>query len=510
MATTALYREFRPRRFSELKGQEAISDVLKNQVRTGKPSHAYLFAGPRGTGKTSSAKILAMALNCLSPKDGEPCLECEHCKEALNDAMPDIIEMDAASNNTVDSARDLRDKIILLPVKGKYKVYIIDEVHMLTNQAFNALLKTLEEPPAYAVFILATTELGKLPKTVLSRCQRFDFRYIGDNAIIERMKEVLRETGTEAEEEALATIAASAEGGMRDALSILGKCINVKGEVTAESVESVLGRADKALMTGLLDAMARYDEGALLTAADAIMDSGVEAGELAGEILGELRAMLISAVAKREDEAGVRGAKMGVPSIVRALELLSAAESAMKRSERPFIILETTLVRITMPESANAEANGTERLAKIERKLEELKAHPPIVVTAAPAETAAVSADTPAPPAEPVSVPVKRRRPPAPEGAKLWQAALVRAEKTCVAFVPMMEKLELVRVDGDLVVVTSATPAVLRLIEDGELKAAIEKVLSEVAEKPMRIATERIEQAGFLEELVQKGIEIVD
>lgn len=209
MAYKALYRRFRPRRFCELKGQDNISTVLKNQIMSGQTSHAYLFSGPRGTGKTSTAKILACALNCTNLQDGEPCLECENCKAALSDSMPDIIEMDAASNNSVDNAREIRDKVSLLPVKGKHKVYIIDEVHMLSNSAFNALLKTIEEPPEYSVFILATTELRKLPKTVLSRCQRFDFKSIADNSIMDRMKEVLSNIGASATDDALYAIARS-------------------------------------------------------------------------------------------------------------------------------------------------------------------------------------------------------------------------------------------------------------------------------------------------------------
>ena len=243
MAYKALYRQFRPRRFADLKGQDMIARVLKNQIMAGEPAHAYLFSGPRGTGKTSTAKILAMALNCLHPEGGEPCLVCENCRAALSDAMIDMIEMDAASNNGVDNARDIRDKAGLLPTRGKYKVYIIDEVHMLTGQAFNALLKTLEEPPAHVVFILATTELDALPKTVLSRCLRFDFKFIDRREVVERMQEVLRATGGEAEEDALYEIAEASEGAMRDALTILEKCCAFGVRVDRDIVASVLGRA---------------------------------------------------------------------------------------------------------------------------------------------------------------------------------------------------------------------------------------------------------------------------
>ena len=219
MAYKALYRQFRPRRFEDLKGQELITRILRNQIIQNEPAHAYIFSGPRGTGKTSTAKIFAAALNCENPENGEPCLKCQNCIAALNDSMIDIIEMDAASNNGVDNARDIRDKAGLLPTRGRYKVYIIDEVHMLTGPAFNALLKTIEEPPEHVVFILATTELDAVPKTVLSRCLRFDFKFIDRKLVIERMKEVLRTTGMTADEDALEDIADASEGAMRDALT---------------------------------------------------------------------------------------------------------------------------------------------------------------------------------------------------------------------------------------------------------------------------------------------------
>ena len=276
MAHKALYRRFRPRRFEDLKGQEVVATVLKNQVSAGEPSHAYLFSGPRGTGKTSTAKILACALNCLNPQDGEPCLECENCKAALEDAMIDIIEMDAASNNSVENARDIRDKAGLLPAKGKYKVYIIDEVHMLTGSAFNALLKTLEEPPAHVVFILATTELAALPKTVLSRCQRFDFRRIEEGDIAARLEEVAQNVGVKAQKSALMQIAAASDGALRDALTILDQCCSFSSEIDEELVSQVLGYAGYTALYALIAAMAEYDERAALAQLTAILDGGIE------------------------------------------------------------------------------------------------------------------------------------------------------------------------------------------------------------------------------------------
>ena len=229
MGYTALYRKFRPTKFSEIVGQDHITKTIKNQIIAGRVGHAYLFNGGRGTGKTSAAKILARAINCINPQDGEPCNECEICKASLEGSLTDIVEMDAASNNSVEDVREIREAVNFLPTKAKYRVYIIDEVHMLSTGAFNALLKTLEEPPEHVKFILATTEPQKIPATILSRCQRFDFKRIGNEDIIKRLKIVCDESKIEISEEALSLIATLAEGGMRDALSILERC-NQDGE----------------------------------------------------------------------------------------------------------------------------------------------------------------------------------------------------------------------------------------------------------------------------------------
>ncbi len=225
MAYTALYRKFRPKTFSEIVGQEHVTQTLKNQIKTGRVGHAYLLTGGRGTGKTSTAKILARAINCLNPQDGEPCNECEICKANLEGTLTDIVEMDAASNNSVEDIRNIKEKINFLPTLAKYRVYIIDEVHMLSTGAFNALLKTLEEPPEHVKFILATTEPQKLLTTILSRCQRFDFKKISNQDLIKRMKIVCDESKIQITEPALNLIATLSEGAARDALSILERCL---------------------------------------------------------------------------------------------------------------------------------------------------------------------------------------------------------------------------------------------------------------------------------------------
>ena len=243
MGYTALYRKFRPNTFGEMVGQEHITRTLRNQIMANRVGHAYLFNGGRGTGKTTSAKVLARAINCLNPKDGEPCNECEICKEALAGSLTDIVEMDAASNNSVEDIRSIREEVNFLPTKAKYRVYIIDEVHMLSQGAFNALLKTLEEPPEHVKFILATTEPQKLPATILSRCQRFDFKRISNEDIIKRLEIVCKESDIKATTQALNIIASLSEGAMRDALSILERCVQ-DGENDIDEVSILFQKED--------------------------------------------------------------------------------------------------------------------------------------------------------------------------------------------------------------------------------------------------------------------------
>lgn len=254
MAYTALYRTFRPLTFGEMVGQENITTTIKNQIIAGRIGHAYLLSGGRGTGKTTTAKILARAINCLNPKDGEPCNECEICKGILSGSLTDVVEMDAASNNSVEDIRAIRDEVNFLPTLAKYRVYIIDEVHMLSTGAFNALLKTLEEPPEHVKFILATTEPQKLPATILSRCQRFDFKRISIDDIIKRLKIVCEESKIEISEEALRLVASLSEGAMRDALSILERCIqDGENKISEDKIRELVGIPEVTYINKLLE-----------------------------------------------------------------------------------------------------------------------------------------------------------------------------------------------------------------------------------------------------------------
>lgn len=294
MGYTALYRKFRPINFSEMVGQEHITRTLKNQIISNRVGHAYLFNGGRGTGKTSAAKILARAINCLNPKDGEPCNECEICKGAISGSLTDIVEMDAASNNSVEDIRSIREEVNFLPTKAKYRVYIIDEVHMLSTGAFNALLKTLEEPPEHVKFILATTEPQKLPATILSRCQRFDFKRISNEDIIKRLKIVCNESNIEISEGALNIIATLSEGAMRDALSILERCVqDGENKIDEDKIKDLVGIPKITFVHDITKAIIEYNIDDALKNVNKVLDDGKDITNLLWEIVKYIKDMLV-------------------------------------------------------------------------------------------------------------------------------------------------------------------------------------------------------------------------
>ena len=293
MEYTALYRKFRPLTFSEIVGQEHIVKTLKNEIINDRIGHAYLFNGVRGTGKTSAAKILARAVNCLNPQNGEPCNECSVCKSALDGSLTDIVEMDAASNNSVDDVRAIRDEVNFLPTVAKYRVYIIDEVHMLSPGAFNALLKTLEEPPAHVKFILATTEPQKLPATILSRCQRFDFKKISDENIEKRLDYVCKQSNLDITKDAEKLIAQLSEGAMRDALSILERCTQEEGTITDELVKELVGIPKVESVNKIIKAILEKDTDTALTTIDEIVADGKDIVNFLWEMIKYVKDILV-------------------------------------------------------------------------------------------------------------------------------------------------------------------------------------------------------------------------
>lgn len=376
MAYQALYRKYRPQTFSEVVGQEHITETLKNELAAGKTVHAYLFTGTRGTGKTSCAKILAKAVNCLNPQDGDPCLSCESCLSVANGENTDIVEIDAASNNSVDSIRELRDQVSFAPSSSKYRVYIIDEVHMLTVSAFNALLKTLEEPPSHVVFILATTEVHKLPATILSRCQRFDFRRIEADRICERIQYIADKEGLTVTDGAASLIAAAADGGMRDALSILDLCASGSKNIDEETVESVCGMAGGDYLIKLADYIKSRDAEGALMLIDRLYGNSVDMQRLLAELTSHYRDLMIIKTVKGENKPIVcsaaklkaleeQAADYDIKDIMRTLSSLQAANAGMQSGNRR-CEMEMTVIRLCTPSLSYDLASLEHRIAALE------------------------------------------------------------------------------------------------------------------------------------------------
>ena len=386
MAYQALYRTYRPERFGQMAGQKHITTILMNQVREGQLSHAYLFCGSRGTGKTTTARILAKAINCLHPENGEPCLQCESCRTAAQQNA-DIIEIDAASNNSVDNVRDLISQAQFAPLQLKYRVFIIDEVHMLSGSAFNALLKTLEEPPEHVVFILATTEPQKLPATIISRCQRFDFHRLTVPEIIGYMQYILKADGAQVEPDGLRIIARAADGGMRDALSLLDQCLSFcGGKVTAKDVQSVLGIMDEDFLFDMADTLLLGDARGALQSLDLVVRQGRDMAVFAGDLAGHMRALLLakacgdcadllSCTADRMARYEKQAAKHPNARILYAMEQLMRVQSDMRYFPSPRMLLETVLVRIAQPVDDESVEALTARLALVEEQMKALQAN---------------------------------------------------------------------------------------------------------------------------------------
>lgn len=370
----SLYRKFRPNSFESVIGQEAVTKTLANQIKTGRIGHAYLFTGSRGVGKTTCARIFAKAINCLNPENGSPCEKCRCCTELSSPNM-DIIEIDAASNNGVDDARAIRDNVSYPPVIGKYKVYIIDEVHMLTGSAFNALLKTLEEPPAHAVFILATTEAHKLPATILSRCMRFDFRLVSTSEIADRVASIYDSEGKAYERSAVNYIAAAAEGSVRDALSLAETCMSLsQGKLTYADVLAATGGIEKKRIRALFSALSSASMGECLQAVDSLASSGKSMGLIAKEITLYARDLLVMKTAPSlitDSEENVAALKEDaerntINFLSTVINVFGSVDAELRYSTRPRIVLETACIRCCTLAVTDVAALE-ERVSRLER-----------------------------------------------------------------------------------------------------------------------------------------------
>lgn len=384
MSYTALYRKFRPDEFEDVKGQDAIVKTLKNQIKAGRIGHAYLFCGTRGTGKTTVAKIFAKAVNCEHPEDGSPCRECAMCRAVASGASMNVIEIDAASNNGVDNIREIREEVAYRPAEGRYKVYIIDEVHMLSIGAFNALLKTLEEPPEYVIFILATTEAHKIPVTILSRCQRYDFKRITIDTIAARLTELIGKEQWDVEEKAVRYIAKVADGSMRDSLSLLDQCaaFYIGERLTYDHVLEVLGAVDTEVFGRLLRELIDMDVYRVIKTVEELVMQGRELSQMASDFTWYLRNLLLvkgsdnmedildvstENLARLKEEAQM----LDSDTLIRYIRIFSELTNQLKYATQKRVLLEVTLIKLCRPSMDSGRDALLDRIRAVEKQIEE-------------------------------------------------------------------------------------------------------------------------------------------
>lgn len=433
-----LYRKYRPRVFADVYGQDHVTSTLKNEIKEGRISHAYLFTGSRGTGKTTCAKILAKAVNCPNAVDGEPCNACEICKGLDSGTIYDVVEIDAASNNGVDNIRDLREEVNYTPTRGKYRVYIIDEVHMLSTGAFNALLKTLEEPPAHVIFILATTEVHKLPATILSRCQRFDFKRIQPETMAVRLQQVAGLEGMELAPDAATLIARIADGALRDGLSILDQCAGRSKQITAQLVSEVAGLAGREALYRLSDAVLARDSSAAVEELAQLHENSYDMERLCVEMINHFRNFMMVKTVKKSRELIIctddeykhieeSAGQFTLAQILRGLDLFQSTLVKIKGGATPRIEMEMAFVRLCEPKLETDPDAINQRLSALERAVQNGVPATPVKTVQSPAPAAHPAPAQPTVPPTPQPTPAAAAPVPEPEPVPATSAEPVSA-----------------------------------------------------------------------------------
>lgn len=433
-----LYRKYRPRVFADVYGQDHVTSTLKNEIKEGRISHAYLFTGSRGTGKTTCAKILAKAVNCPNAVDGEPCNACEICKGLDSGTIYDVVEIDAASNNGVDNIRDLREEVNYTPTRGKYRVYIIDEVHMLSTGAFNALLKTLEEPPAHVIFILATTEVHKLPATILSRCQRFDFKRIQPETMAVRLQQVAGLEGMELAPDAATLIARIADGALRDGLSILDQCAGRSKQITAQLVSEVAGLAGREALYRLSDAVLARDSSAAVEELAQLHENSYDMERLCVEMINHFRNFMMVKTVKKSRELIIctddeykhieeSAGQFTLAQILRGLDLFQSTLVKIKGGATPRIEMEMAFVRLCEPKLETDPDAINQRLSALERAVQNGVPAAPVKTVPSPAPAARPAPAQPTVPPTPQPTPAAAAPAPEPEPVPATSAEPVSA-----------------------------------------------------------------------------------
>lgn len=515
MAYQALYRKWRPQTFEQVLGQTATVKTLRRQIEDGRVAHAYLFCGCRGTGKTTMAKLMSRAINCQTPNHGDPCGQCDACRAIISETTMDVLELDAASNNSVDNIRELLEQVRYPAQVGRYKVYIIDEVHMLSTAAFNALLKTLEEPPAHVVFILATTEPQKLPATILSRVQRYDFGRIPSSLMVERMREALDDMNVQAEDEALRMVARAAEGAMRDAFSILDMCVAgaENGVITAAQTRDILGASDREFLFDFFTLLSDRDECGVMRKIDELMRSGREPQVFLRELSGHCRALLtVKAVRQdaasildvtEEDEARYRKQADGFSEVrlLRMLDMFMRSEGELRFASTPRIGLESAALHACERETGEDSSALIERLGELEAKLSKLEgdiAAGRLVSAEAPRKQSAHKSE--AGEAAVPAAPARKAAPPVPTDEKgIWNGLLDSLKKNDPPMFALLRNERFIGARGNvyqvLIPFSKKEFSYVRLNQPAR-RERLAQLLSEVAGKPLLFEAVLDQDAG--------------